>query len=230
MSTNKYAEEIEKEKRLVTNRTPFKKKIKKVIIKPKENPVEDYESEEEEESEEEPKKIVKKPYYEPKEKPNNYFNLILGSDHEDLELDLRGLRYVHYNDELGNPVVELERKEGHYLSETGAEDLIMELKGHLSTDIKLGFLTNDEFLKIQQIISKTIIKYIRNNLERLGMDTEEKQRKARPLIVMLLNRIRSVYSQSIGGSVNKSSHGDISLSGGLDAERDEKYHLENEKK
>ncbi len=210
---NKYEEQIEKEKKLIISGNPFRNNSNKKVLR---NNSKSF-------------KIIKKPYYESKNKPNNYFNLILGSDYEDLELDIRGLRYVSYRDRDGKEIIELERKKDHYLSVEGAEDLIMELKGHLSTDIKLGFLTEKEFLKTQQIITKTLIKYIRNNLERLGMDTEEKQRKARPLIVMLLNRIRSVYSQSIQGKVNRSSHGDISLSGGLDAERDEKFRLENEK-
>lgn len=209
---NKYAEELEKEQKAMSASNPFNKLNEDKKQTPKTTQ----------------KIIVKKPHYEPKIKPNSYFNLILGSDYEALELDLRGLRYVSYM-KGGKKVIELERKKDHYLSENGAEDILLELKGHLSTDIKLGFLTEKEFLKTQSIISHSLIKYMRNNVERLGMDTEEKQRKARPLIIMLLNRIRAVYSQSIQGTVNKSSHGDISLSGGLDAQRESRFELEEEK-
>ena len=72
-----------------------------------------------------------------------------------------------------------------------------------------------------------MISYIRNNLYNLGMNNENKQRKARPLIVMLLNRIRSVYSRSIEGVENKRSHGDIKLSGQLEPDREEKFNLQD---
>ncbi len=210
---NKYEKELKKEKESMKSKNPFGKKIISKKSQPNNSSY----------------KPTKKPYYLEKEKSNSYFNLILDSDYESLELDIRGLRYVSYRDVRGKEIIELERRDNHYLSEEGAEDLLMELKGHLSTDIKLGFLKETEFLLTQEIIRKTLIKYIRKNLERLGMDTETKQRKARPLIVMILNRIRAVYSQSITGQVNKSSHGDISLSGGLDGERHDKFRLEDSK-
>lgn len=211
MSGNQYAEELKKERASIKNKNPFNKSKPKNTVKKISGT------------------IIKKPYYEPTEKSSGYFNLILDSDYRDIELDIRGLKYVSYKDENGKEIVELERRNNHYLSEDGAEDLLIEMKGHLSPDIKLGLLTINEFLLIQNIIRKTFIKYIRNNLERLGMDTEEKQRKARPLIVMILNRIRSVYSRSIAGTENKRSHGDISLTGGLDLEKANKFNLEDAK-
>ncbi len=206
--TNPYAKELKKEEELIKKSNPFSKT--KSISK-------------------EGIKKVKTPYYIENEKSNSYFNLILDSDYQSMELDIKGLRYVSYKDDRGKEIIELERRPNHYLSEEGSEDLLMELKGHLSTDIKLGFMTSKEFLQTQEIIRKSLIKYIRKNLERLGMDTETKQRKARPLIVMILNRIRSVYSQSIQGQVNKSSHGDIKLSGALDLENDQKFKIEEKK-
>lgn len=206
---NKYADELIKEKGIIKGKNPF---LKKSFL-----------------NKEATKASEKKPYYVEKEKSNSYFNLILDSDYESLELEIKGLRYITYKNEKGKEIIELERRDNHYLSEEGAEDLIMELKGHLSTDIKLGYMKEKEFLIIQEIIRKTLIKYIRKNLERLGMNTETKQRKARPLIVMMLNRIRSVYSQSITGQVSKMSHGDIKLSGGLDMENLNKFRLEERK-
>ncbi len=212
---NKYAEQMAVEKELLSRSNPFSSRTGKRPRPSLKKPI----------------KIsppIKTSHFEPKEKSNNYFSLILGSDYEDLEVDIRGLRYISYM-KGGKEVIKLERKENHYLSESGAEDLLMELKGHISTDIKLGFLTEKEFLKTQQIITSTLIKYIRNNLQKLGMDTEDKQRKARPLIVMILNRIRSVYSQSIQGTVNKRSHGDITLSGGLDNDMHGRFDLQDQK-
>lgn len=165
-----------------------------------------------------PVKEVEKdtPHYEQRKKPEDYFGRILSSDFEDIELEIRGLRLVkEYDKFTGKEKVVYKRRQEHYLSEEGAEDLLLELKGHLSSDIKLGILTQDEFLKTQDIIRKGVVSYISNNLYQLGMDTEAKQRKAPTLIIMLLNRIRSVYSRSILGKENERSHGDLKISGDL---------------
>jgi hypothetical protein len=207
---NKYVEELKKEQELLTNKNPFKKtKTHETSPKPKE-------------------KIITKetPHYKEKVKSSGYFNLILDSDYQDLELEIRGLRYVKRTDEKGKEKVYLEKKEDHYLSDDGAEDILLELKAHLNTDIKLGFLTVDEFLQTQDIIRKSFIKYMRNNMHRLGMDDESKQRKARTLIVMILMRIRSAYSRSVRGVENKRSHGDINLSGQLDNEKEDKFKID----
>lgn len=213
---NKYAKELEKEKDNISSNNPFRSSKKKKFIKISN-------------SNKKNNSLKKTPHYSEKEKPTNYFSLILGSDYEDLELDIRGLRWMKYQDKKGKEQVILERREDHYLSEDGANDIITKLKGHLSTDIKLAFFSNDEFMKMQDILRSTLYKYIKRNLYKLGMDTEAKQRNARPLFALILNRIRAVYSQSIGGATNKSSHGDITLSGGLDMDRDEKFKMENAK-
>lgn len=205
---NKYTKELEKEKEALKKNNPF---MKKTTSKPVN------------------KEMKRKPYHVNSNKKSGYFSLILGTDFKDMELRIKGLRYVSYINGTGKEIVELEKQENHYLSESGAEDIIAKIEGHLSTDIKLGYTTQKEFLIQQRIITKTFIKYIKNNLEKLGMDTEDKQRNARPLVVFILNRIRSVYSQSIAGQVSKMSHGDISLSGGLDEEKTQKFLLEEGK-
>lgn len=208
---DRYSEELEKEKELIEKENPFynrnKKPIKKNIQEKKEN------------------RSV--PFMVKRDKDGSYFHLILGSDFEDLEMEIRGLRYYKEIDDNGKEIIVTKRLENHYLSEQGAEDLLLELKGHLSSDIKLGVLTRDEFLMTMDIIRKFLISYIKNNLYKLGMDTEEKQRKAPTLIVMMLARIRSVYSRSVGGNENKASHGDIKLSGELDSFSDKKYYMED---
>jgi len=61
------------------------------------------------------------------------------------------------------------------------------------------------------------------------MDTEEKQRKAPTLFVMMMARIRAVYSRSIAGLENLRSHGDIKLSGEIDIQREDKFKIEDMK-
>lgn len=205
---NKYAEELNKERSLIADGNPF---AKPQNIKPLN------------------KKIRSVPYVNKKHKDSNYFSLILGSDFEDLEMEIRGLRYYKEIDARGKEIVTTRKLPNHYLSDHGADDLLLELKAHLSPDIKLGVMTRDEFLIQQEIIRKFLHSYLMNNLNKLGMDTEEKQRKAPTLFTMMMARIRSVYSRSIAGMENKASHGDIKLSGELDIQRDNKFRMEDMK-
>lgn len=169
------------------------------------------------------------PFVSQKDKSGNYFHLILSSDFEDLEMEIRGLRYYKDIDDRGKEILVTRRIKNHYLSEEGAEDLLLELKAHLSSDIKLGVMTREEFLMEQDIIRKFLVSYISNNLYKLGMDTEEKQRKSPTLIVMMLSRIRAVYSRSVAGMENQRSHGDIKLSGDLDFQREERFRINDMK-
>jgi len=206
---NKYAEELEKERKLLDSSNPFNNK--KTIPNKKE------------------KKIRSLPYVEERDSKNNYFSLILSSDFKDLEMEIRGLRYYKEVDVNGKEVITTKKVEGHYLSDSGADDLLLELKAHLSSDIKLGVMTRDEFLQQNDIIRKFLHSYLMNNLYKLGMDTEEKQRKAPTLFTMMMARIRSVYSRSIAGMENKRSHGDIKLSGELDMQKEDRFKMEDMK-
>lgn len=206
MGSNKYAEELRKEKNSIASSNPFAKSSPKKII--------DYNN---------PRSV---PFVNTKENNGNYFTLILNSDFEDIEMEIRGLRY--YKEIQNNKEVIITRRiAGHYLSESGSEDLLLELKAHLSPDIKLGVMSRDEFLQQQEIIRKWLVSYVSNNLYKLGMDTEEKQRKSPTLLVMMLARIRSVYSRSIAGMENKASHGDIKITGDLDMEKENRFRMED---
>lgn len=198
---DRYAQELKKERELIRRVNGFKKR--KNFLKGR-----------------------SVPFVSQKDKSGNYFHLILGSDFEDLEMEIRGLRYYKDIDDKKNEILITKRIKNHYLSEEGAEDLLLELKAHLSSDIKLGVMTREEFLMEQDIIRKFLVSYISNNLYKLGMDTEEKQRKAPTLIVMMLSRIRAVYSRSVAGMENQRSHGDIKLSGELDFQREDRFRMD----
>ncbi len=172
--------------------------------------------------------INKTLHYEERPRTNSYFNLILDSDFRTIELETRGLRYVTFKDPTtGKKVIQLERKEGHYLSQEGGEYILNFLQMNTSTDLKLGHLTEKEFKQTMEILTKSFISFIRQNLQKLGADTYEKQDKVVQLTIATLNRIRSVYSRSIEGKENKRSHGDITLTGALDMERENKFNLED---
>lgn len=202
--SNRYADELKKEKQIIEESNPLFKKFTT-------------------ENQQQKDGIRSVPFTTKKDRSGNYFHMILSSDFEDLEMEIRGLRYYKDIDVNGKEILVTRKVENHYLSEEGAEDLLLELKGHLSSDIKLGVMTRDEFLMMQDIIRKFLVSYITNNLYKLGMDTEEKQRKSPTLIVMMLSRIRAVYSRSIAGLENERSHGDIKLSGDLDFGRNDPF-------
>lgn len=211
MATNsKFRDQLEKERGMLDNSNPFAK-VKESHGSP--DPKDESYSNE--------------IYWEEDIVNKGYFNLILESDHKDIEWVVKGLRKVgKRNVKTGHVRTVIERNPKHFLTEDGAEDILMEIRGHLASDIKLGRLTQNEFLRVQEIIRRSFINYIRNNMEKLGMDTEAKQRKAAPLIVLVLNRIRAVYSRSIEGRENEKSHGDIKLSGRLDEEKEKRFDLE----
>lgn len=173
-------------------------------------------------------KIKKTIHYEDKPKSNSYFNLILDSDFKSIEMEIRGLRYITYKDPVtGKKIVELERKENHYLSQEGGEYILNYLQMNTSTDLKLGHLTEKEFKQTMDLLTKSFIRFIRESLERIGANTYEKQNKTIQLTVATLNRIRAVYSRSIEGKENKRSHGDIKLTGALDLEKEKRFNLED---
>ena len=205
---NPYAEELERQSKKIGDKNPFNDEI--VVEKNTD------------------KELVKKFHYEERHKSNNYFNLILDSDFKDIELEILGLRYVSYVDpKTGKKVVELERKEGHYLNESGAEYLLTKLRMHTSSDLKLGFLTEENFKRTMTIFTRTFIRFMKENLQDLGMDTEKLQRKGVLLTIAIVNRVYSVYSRSIMGSENKRSHGDITLSGNLEGEKEAKFDMDS---
>ena len=201
----KYHEQLEKERELINKGNPFSKPVKK---KGKQ-------------------KARSTPHVSKKEKDSNYFNLILTSDFEDLEMDIRGLREYRDVGEDGKERIIFKRRPNHFLSEDGAEDLLLELRTHLNSDIKLAIFTRDEFLQAQDAIRKHFLSYISNNLYSLGMDTEQKQRNAPLLANRILLRIRAVYSRNVAGIENERSHGDIKLTGEIDHKKEDRYKIED---
>lgn len=212
MTNSKYTEALNDEIKLIDKENPFNKST---------------EEENQDVFENDSKSIDKKFHYEEKVKSNSYFNLILDSSYNDIEMEIRGLRYMYYNHpKTGKKIIELERKKNHFLSEEGAEYLLTELKLHTSTDLKLGFITDEEYKRTMDIFINRFVFFMKQNTYNLGMDTEEKARKGVMITIAIINRIKFVYSRSIEGRENKRSHGDITLSGNLEGEREAKFDLD----
>ncbi len=213
MGSSQYADAMNVEMELIDKANPFNKTDEEPSNTP---PRENSQN----------KLIDKKIHYEEKTKSNSYFNLILDSSYNDIEMEIRGLRYMYYKDSKGKKIVELERKPNHFLSEEGAEYLLTELRMHTNTDLKLGFITDEEFKRTMDIFINRFTFFMKQNLYNLGMDTEEKARKGVMICIAIINRVRSVYSRSIEGRENKRSHGDITLSGNLEGDREAKFDLD----
>ena len=167
------------------------------------------------------------PFNDSGEGGNGYFSLLLEPDYAKLEMKIRGLRQFKTKDKFGKENTILKKVKDHYLSEEGAEEIITLLSSYVGSDMKLGVLTSDEFLQTMDIIRKVLISFVQNNLYSLGMDTEQKQRKANTLCNMILVRIRQVLSRSISGTENERSHGDIKLTGELDYQKEDRFNMED---
>lgn len=203
--SNKYAEELAAEKKLIEESNPLLK-------------IKDFKEKQEN------KGTRSVPFTTKKDKHNNYFNLILSTDFEDLEMEIKGLMWgKEINEETGKTELIMMRNPNHYLSEDGALTILGLIKPHLSVGVKLGIMTREEFCQLQEIIRKTVGSFVQNNLYSLGMDSESKQRNAAPLLNMILATIRQEYSRSIAGLENERSHGDIKLSGDLDFGMNDPY-------
>ena len=210
MKRTKYTEMLEQEKLKANTKNPFSKKR---MIKQQSLNENDFRT----------------PHFSSKGKSSNYFNLILDPGFEDIEMDIRGLRKIKIVGKDGKTRIDIERKPDHFLSEDGSEKLLIFFKSLVRPDIKLGFSTQDEFLDNMNIIYRNISRYINENLYSLGMDTEDKQRNAIMVTVMLCSNIRPVFSRSVEGKENERSHGSINLSGELDFEQEDKFRLEDVK-
>ncbi len=207
--SNKYAEELKKEQELIANSNPFNTNNNNKPINKK--------------------NVRSVPFVDDKGESGGYFGLMLGSDHQDLEKEIRGLSTFKEIDENGKERYITKRRPNHYLSAEGGEDLIFEIKSHLSKDIKLGIMTVDEFKMQMDIIRKYFHSYLNNNLYKLGMDTEIKQRKATGLFTAIMARIRAVYSRSIAGVENARSRGALNINGEIETQSSDKFNMENYK-
>ena len=130
VSRTHYAEELKREKELIAKGNPF---LKQELVQPETDTG----------VSQMPTAQNKKsyPHISKKEKSTNYFSLILTSDFEDLEMDIRGIREYKEFEANGKVRLVFKRRENHFLSEEGAEDLLLELRTHLNPDIKLAVFT-----------------------------------------------------------------------------------------
>jgi len=150
---------------------------------------------------------------------SSYLSLVLTPDLRDLELMIRGLEYVKIvNPKTGKEEVVLRKIKGHPLNEYGINQILTYIKLYVSPEIKLGRKREKDYYNAIQQVSKTITRLIYKNLKKFGMDTQEKQRHAKPLCLSIIELIDAAYSRSIEGKENDLSRAtEFKVEGSLDA-------------
>jgi hypothetical protein len=156
--------------------------------------------------------------YDPQEFSQSHLSLILSPNFRELELLIRGLEYVkRYNPITKKEEIILRQKKDHYLNEYGINEILTQLKIYTSPEIKLGRKTiKNYYLSITQV-SRTINRLIYKNLKRFGMDTQQKQRHAKPLALAIIEILDASFSRSIEGKENILSRpSDFKVEGNMD--------------
>jgi hypothetical protein len=132
---------------------------------------------------------------------------------------IRGLEYVKQtNPQTGREEVILRKIEGHPLNEYGINQILTHIKIYASPEIKLGRKRErDYYLSIQQV-GKTITRLVYKNLKNFGMNTQEKQRNAKPMCLAIVELIDAAYSRSVEGRENDLSRAtEFKIEGSVDA-------------
>lgn len=148
----------------------------------------------------------------PSQKPESFHFFILDNQYQDLERTIRGVKDV-YNKEKQQ--WEIKRKADHCFTDEESEDIVRTAQAYLSTDIKLGRISREEYPVIMLSIQKQLTKMFRSIMEyrfgRFGDYTKQYNMKlqAENILRILLLRIKSNYSRALEGYENKATHDSV---------------------
>lgn len=148
----------------------------------------------------------------------SYLSLVLSPNLRDLELMIRGLEYVkRYNPLSKQDEIILRKIPDHPLNEYGVNRIMAELKVYCSPEIKLGRKKERDYYNSVQHVCHSIVRLIYKNLKNFGMDTQVKQRNAKPLCNAIIEFVDAAYSRSIGGKENDLSRAtEFKIEGSVD--------------
>ncbi len=125
-----------------------------------------------------------------------------------IEQIIRG--YKPKTDEKGNEY--FESIPNHYLNDNGVNEVLNILSFYLSKEIFLAaYKSEDTNIRVKQF-AQEFNDYVFDNLDELGMDTKEKKKKAKMLVLNIVNLVDASYSRSIGGEERKSLRETIHIS------------------
>jgi len=145
---------------------------------------------------------------------DNIFKWQLQVDWTRIEQIIRG--YQPKTDDKGNEY--FESIKDHFLNEKGVNEILNILSFYISKEIFLSAYTEKQAdLRIKQF-SAEFNDFVFDNLEELGMNTQEKKKKAKMLVLNVINLVDASYSRAVGGEERRSLRQNIHItqSGNLD--------------
>lgn len=153
---------------------------------------------------------------------NTYLSLVLSPNLRELELMIRGLEYVkRINPITRKEEIILRKIKDHPLNEYGINRIMSELKIYSCPEIKLGRKSERDYYNSVKHVCHSVVRLIYKNLKNFGMDTQTKQRNAKPLCNAIIEFVDAAYSRSIEGKENDLSRAtEFKIEGNIDTLND----------
>lgn len=168
----------------------------------------------------------------PAQKPESFHHFLLENQFKDIELVIRGYKQVFNKD---SNKWETKRNKIHCFTDEEAEHILRTAQTHLSTDIKLSYISISNFPIMMLALKDQLKDYFYNIADykygRYGNSNTQffMKQDNHNIFVMLMSRIQANYSRAIQGQENKHTHnavkGQESLSNsGSDMSGDKGYY------
>lgn len=145
----------------------------------------------------------------PAQKPESFHHFLLENQFRDIELVIRGYKQVFNKD---TNKWETKRNKQHCFTDEEAEHILRTAQTHLSTDIKLSYISIANFPVMMLTLKEQLEDYFYTIADdkygRYGHSTNQKFMKQdnHNIFVMLMSRIQANYSRAIQGQENKHTH------------------------
>lgn len=146
------------------------------------------------------------------QKPESFHHFLLENKYKVLELAIRGYKEVYNKTENK---WEIKRREIHCFTAEEAESILRTAQTHLSTDIKLSYISMDNFPKKMLMLHDQLSDYFYTIADyKYGRYKDEKEQFFMKqdnlnIFVMLMASIEANYSRAIKGIENKNTHGAV---------------------
>ncbi len=148
----------------------------------------------------------------PAQKSESFHHMLLENQFKDTEFLIRGYKEV-FNKELNK--WEIKRKEKHCFTDEESEHILRLLQTHLSTDIKLSYISLTSFpikmIALKESLEETFYTIADDLYGRYGDSTKQMFMKQmnHDIFVAVMERIQANYSRAIKGSENKHTHNTV---------------------
>jgi len=148
----------------------------------------------------------------PAQKPESFHRFILENEYTELEREIRGLKDV-WSKELNKYVTK--KADNHCFTNEEAEFIVRMAQTHLTTTIKLGIMTREQFdIKLMAIYSQVERHFREISEYRFGRfgglhAQQEMKNKAFAIFTSIMSNIFQNYSRSVEGMENKATHDSV---------------------